>query len=74
MNFDEDELSISHRIGEKPIDVVDNRNKFSKPTSKRVSHRIFYTTCELNPPFYVNHYLIHTRSKIAYIIRHLKID
>ena len=33
-----------------------------------------YATCELNPPFYVNYYLIHTRSKIDYIICQLKIN
>ena len=74
INLGEDELSISHRIGEKPINGVDNRKIFLKPTKKELTHRIFYATCELNPPFYINHYIIHTRRKIDYIIRQLKIN
>ena len=74
MNLGEDELTIAHRIGEKPINGVDNRKIFLKPTRKQLTHRFFYATCELNPPFYVNYYLIHTRSKIDYIIRQLKIN
>ena len=35
---------------------------------------MFYATCELNPLFYVNYYLMHERSKIDYIIRQLKIN
>ena len=36
-----------------------------------------YATCDLNPPFYVNDYLIiliHTRSNIGNIIRQLKMN
>ena len=60
MNLGEDEVSISHRIGEKPINVIDNRKIFLKPSRKELAHRIFYATWELNFPFYVNYYLIHT--------------
>ena len=72
MNLGEDELTIAYRIGEKPINDVDNRKIFLKPARKQLTHRILYATCELNPPFYVNYYLIHTRSKIDYINRQLK--
>ena len=58
----------------KPINGVDNRKIFLKPTRKELVHRIFYATCKLNLPFYINYYLIHTRSRIAYIIRQLKIN
>ena len=44
------------------------------PTRKQLAHRIVYATWELNHPFYVNYYLIHTRSKIGYIIQKLKIN
>ena len=74
MNLGEDKLTIAHRIGEKPINSVDNRKICLKQSRKQLSHRISYATCELNPPFYVNYYLIHTRSKIYYIIRQLKIN
>ena len=73
MNSGEDELSNSHGIGEKLINCVDNRKIFLKPTRKQLAYRIFHTTCELNLPFYVNYYFIHTRSKIGYIICQLKI-
>ena len=63
INLGEDELSIAHRIGEKPINGIDNRKIFIKPTRKELARRIFSATCELNPPFYVNYYIIHTRSK-----------
>ena len=43
MHLGEDELTISHRIGE------------IKPTRKQLTYRILYATCELNPPFYVNY-------------------
>ena len=75
MNLGEDKSSISHRIGEKPINGVDDRKIFLKPTRKELVHRIFYATCKLNPPFYANYnLLILARSKIAYIIRQLKIN
>ena len=74
MNLGEDEFTIAYRIGEKPINDVDNRKIFFKPIRKQLSHRIFYATRELNPPFYLNYYLIPTRSKIDYIIRQLKIN
>ena len=74
MNLGEDTLIIFHRIGEKPVNGVDNRNIFSKPTRRKPIHRIFYAICELNSPFYVNYYLIHTRNKIEYIICQLKIN
>ena len=61
-------VSISHRIGKKPINGVDNRKIFVKPTRKELAHRILCATYELNPPFYINYYLIHTKSKIDYII------
>ena len=57
----------------KPINGNDNQKIF-KPTRKQLTHRIFYATCELNHPFYVNNYLIHTRSKIDYTIRQFKIN
>ena len=72
MNLDEDELTVANRIGEKPINGVDNRKIFFKPTRKPLSHRIFHATYELNPPFYVNYYLVHARRKIDNIIRQLK--
>ena len=60
MNLGEDELISSHRIGEKPFNGIDNRKIVLKPTKKELAHTILYVTCELNPPFYVNYYLIHT--------------
>ena len=60
MNSGEDELTISHRIEENPINGIDNRKIFLKTTRKQLPHRIFYKTCESNPPFYVNYYLIHS--------------
>ena len=45
-----------------------------KSTRKQLTHRIFHATCELHPPFYVNFFLTHTRSKIDFIIRQLKIN
>ena len=74
INLDEDDLSIAHRIGEKPNKGNDNRKIFIKPVRKELSRRIFYAVCEFNPPFYVNYYLIYTRRKIAYIIRQLKMN
>ena len=74
MNLVEYELIIAHPIGEKPINGFDNGKIFLKPTRKQLTHRISYTTCELNPTFYVNYYFIHTRSKINYIIRQLKMN
>ena len=65
MNLGEDELIISLRMGEKPVNGIDNRKIFLQPTRKELAHRIFDATCELNPPFYVNYYLIHSRRKIA---------
>ena len=66
MNFDKDELTNSHRMEEISINGVNNRKIFLKPTRKELSHRVFYSTCELNPPSYVNYYQIDTRSKIVY--------
>ena len=60
MNLGEDEFTISHRIGEKCINCVDNRKIILKPTRKQLAYRIFCATCELNPPFYVHDYLILT--------------
>ena len=74
MNLSEDELNISHRIGKKPNDGVDNRKIFLQPTGKQLTHRIFYATSELNPPFYVNYYFIYRNSKIGIIIRQLKLN
>ena len=74
MNLGEDELTIVYRIGRKPINGVDNRKMFLRPTRKQLTHRISYATCELNPRFYINYYLIRTRIKIDYIIRQLKIN
>ena len=56
MNMDEDELSISHRMGQKPINGVYNRKILLKPTRKELGHRSFYAICEINPPFYINYY------------------
>ena len=36
MNLGEDDLSISHRIGEKPINGIDNRKIFLKPIRKQL--------------------------------------
>ena len=69
MNLGEEELTISHRMGEKPINGVNNRKIFFKPTGKQLTYRIFHANCELEPPFCVNYYVIHTRSKIDNIIR-----
>ena len=74
INLGVDEISIAHRIGEKPNDVIDNRKIFIKPSRNELSRRIFQATCEYNPPFYVNYYLIYTRRKIAYIVRQLKMN
>ena len=74
MNLDEDELTVAHRIGEKPINVVDDRKIFFKPTRKQLSHRIFHASCELNPLFYVNYHLVYTRIKTDYVIRQLRIN
>ena len=74
MNLGEDELFIYHRMGGKPINGIDNQKIFKKQTRKELVHRIFYGTCELNPPFYVNYHLIHKRNKIDYIIRQMKIS
>ena len=74
MNFSEDESTISHHIENETVDGVDKRKIFVKPIRKYLAHRILYATCELNPPFSVDYYLIHTRSNIAYIIRQLKIN
>ena len=51
MNLGEDELSISHRMGEKPINRIDNRKVSLKPSRKGLAHRILHATCELGPPF-----------------------
>ena len=51
MNLSEDELPISYRMEEKPINGIDNRKIFLKPIIKELYHRIFYTTCELKPLF-----------------------
>ena len=72
MNLDESELTIAHRIGEKPTNDVDNRKILFKPSRKKFSYRIFQAICELNPPFYVNYFSIYTRTKIDYIISQLK--
>ena len=40
MNLGGDELSISHRTAEKPINGIDNRNIFIKPTRKKLAHKI----------------------------------
>ena len=37
----EDELSISHRVGEKTINGIDNLKIFLKPIRKELVHRIF---------------------------------
>ena len=37
INLGEDELSIAHRIGEKPINGIDNRKNISKTNEKRTS-------------------------------------
>ena len=58
MNLGEDEISVSHRMREKPINGIVNRKIFLKPTRKELAHRIFCATCELNHSFYVNCYLI----------------
>ena len=60
MTLGEKKLFISHRIREKSINAIDNRKICLKPARRELAHRIFYTTCELNPPCYVNYYLIHT--------------
>ena len=74
INLGDDEISIAYRIGEKPNNAIDNRKIFIKPTKKELARRIFQASCEFNPPFYVNYYLIYTRRKIAYIIRQLKMN
>ena len=74
MNLGKDELSIYDRMREKPINSLDNRKIFLKPTRKELAHRILCVTYKLNPPFYLNYYLIHTTSKIVYIIRQLKVN
>ena len=74
INLGDDEISIAYRIGEKPNNAIDNRKIFIKPSRNELSRRIFQATCEYNPPFYVNYYLIYTRRKIAYIIRQLKMN
>lgn len=74
INLGDDEITIAHRIGEKPNNAIDNRKIFIKPSRKELARRIFNATCEFNPPFYVNYYLIYTRRKIAYIIRQLKMN
>ena len=74
MNLGEDGFTIAYHIGRNPNNDVDNRKIFLKPTRKQLTHRIFYATCELIPSFYVNYYLIHTKSKIDYIIHQLKIN
>ena len=51
MNLGKHELTIAHRIGEKPINGVDNRKIFLRPTRKQLTHRNLYATCELNPSF-----------------------
>ena len=58
MNLGEDELTISQRMEEKPIESVHNRKIYLKSTRKQLAHRIFYAFCDLNPPMYVNYYLI----------------
>ena len=67
MNSCEDELFISDRMREKLNNHIDNRKIFLKETRKELAHRIFDAICELNYPFYINYYLIHTTSKIAYL-------
>ena len=74
MNLGENEISIFHHIREKPVNDIDNREIFLKPTRKQLILTNLYGTCELNPPFYENYYLIHTRSKIDYISHRLKIN
>ena len=74
MNLGEDELTISHRIEKKPINGVDNQKIFIKPSKIQLTHRIFYTIYEVNPPFHVNYYLIYSRSKIDNIICQLKLN
>ena len=74
MNIGEDKLSISHCMGGKPINNSDSRKIFLKLTRKKVARRIFCATCEQNSPFYVNYYIIHTKSKILYNFRQIKIN
>ena len=74
MNISENKLSISQYMGGKPINGADNWKIFLIATRKELAHRIFYTTCKLISLFYVKYYLIHTRNKISYIIRQLKIN
>ena len=68
MNLGEDELSIPHHMEEKPINGIDNKKIFLKAIRKELAHRTFYARCELNSAFYINYYLMHTKSKIVYII------
>ena len=72
MNLGEDELFISHRMVVKSINGVHDRKIFLKTTRKELTHRICHATCEVNPPFYINYYLIHTRCEFRYFIRQLK--
>ena len=61
-------------MGEKHIASNDKQKIFLKPSREELAHMIFYATYELNPPFYINYYSKHERSKMTYIIRQLKIN
>ena len=41
MNLVEDELTISHCMGDKPINGIDNRKIFLKPSKKEAAHQFF---------------------------------
>lgn len=72
LSLNDDDISIAHRIGQKPVNNQDKRNIIFKLCRRDLVTDIFDACKQSRPPFYINCSLTPTRNKIFFALRRYK--
>ena len=74
VNVGNEDISVAHRLGKKPLEGVDRRSIIFKLCRREMKSNILKACRSKKPPFYINESLSPIRGSIMYVLRKARLD